>query len=189
MMVKDDFTRYAWVCFLERKSDAADAFRKFLADVRGDGVPSELERVRSDNGGEFFGGEFGDVCRQYCIKQEHTNAKSPELNGVAERALGIIQNAALAARIQAPILFPHVELPPSETLWAEAVHWACEALNRTVTTSNPGNKSPYEMWHDKAAPASPHPFLRSGYCRWNRPSKSFPRCESSFYLGPGIEPP
>ena len=51
MIVKDDFTRYAWVYFLERKSDAADAFRKFLADVRGDGVPSEVERVRSDNGG------------------------------------------------------------------------------------------------------------------------------------------
>ena len=61
MMVKDDFTRYAWVYFVERKSDAADAFRKFLADVRGDGVPSEVERVRSDNGGEFFVGEFGDV--------------------------------------------------------------------------------------------------------------------------------
>ena len=189
MIVKDDFTRYAWVYFLERKSDAADAFRKFLADVRGDGVPSEVERVRSDNGGEFFGGEFGDVCRQYCIKQEFTNAKSPELNGVTERALGIIQNAALAARIQAPILFHHVELPRSETLSAEAVQWACEALNRTATTSNPGNKSPYEMWHGKAAPASPHPFLRPGYCRWNRPSKSFPRCESSFYLGPGIDHP
>ena len=188
-IVKDDFTRYAWVYFLERKSDAADAFRKFVADVRGDGVRSEVERVRSDNGGEFFGGEFGDVCRKYCVKQEFTNAKIPELNGVAERALDIIQNAALAARTQAPILFPHVELPPSETLWAEAIHRACEALNRTATTSNPGSKSPYEMWHGKAEPASPHPFLRPGCCRWNRPSKSFPRCKSSFYLGPGIDRP
>ena len=82
---------------------------------------------------------------QYYVKQEFTNAKSPELNGVAERALGAIQNAAHAARIQAPIFFPHVELPPSETLWAKAVHWACEALNRTATTANPGSKSPYEM--------------------------------------------
>ena len=71
--------------------------------------------------------------------------KSLELNGVAERALGIIQNAAFAARIQAPILFPHVVLPPSETLWAEEVHWAYEALNRTATKYNPGNKSPHEM--------------------------------------------
>ena len=147
------------------------------------------EGVRSDNGGEFFEGGFGGVCRQYCVKQEFTNAKSPELNGVAERALGIIQNAALAARIQAPILFPHVELPTSEALWAEAVHLACEALNRTASTSNTDSKSPYEMWHGKAAPASPHPFLRPGYCRWNLPSKSFPRFDSSFYLGPGIDHP
>ena len=28
-IVKDDFTRYSWVYFLERKSDAAEAFRKF----------------------------------------------------------------------------------------------------------------------------------------------------------------
>ena len=75
MIVKDGFTRYAWVYFLERKSDAADAFRKFLADVREDGVPSEVERVKSDNEGKFFGGEFGDLCRQYCVKQEFTNAK------------------------------------------------------------------------------------------------------------------
>ena len=74
MIVKDDFTRYSWVYFLGRKSDAADAFRKFLADVRADGVPSEVERERSDNGAQFFG-DFGDVCRQYCIKQELTKAK------------------------------------------------------------------------------------------------------------------
>ena len=83
MLVKDDFTRYSWVYFLECMSDAADAFRKFLAYVRADSVPSKVEIVRSDNGGEFFGGDFGEVCRQYCIKQEFTNAKSPELNGVA----------------------------------------------------------------------------------------------------------
>ena len=70
MIVKDDFTRYSWVYFLERKSNAPEAFRTFLADVRADGVPSEVEIVRSDNGGEFFGGDFGYVCRQYCIKHD-----------------------------------------------------------------------------------------------------------------------
>ena len=51
LTLKDDFSRYAWVYFLEHKSEAADAFRKFLADVRVDGVPSKVEIVRSDNGG------------------------------------------------------------------------------------------------------------------------------------------
>ena len=62
MLVKDDFSRYAWVYFLKHKSDAVDAFRKFLADVRADGVPSKVETVRSYNGGEFFGGKVVEVC-------------------------------------------------------------------------------------------------------------------------------
>ena len=117
------------------------------------------------------------MCRQYCIKWELTNAKCPELNGVAERALGIIQNAALAARIKAPILFPHVELPPSsEILWAEAVHRACETLNRTVRTTIPGNKSPHDMLQGKATPASPHPFLRpSGVLPLEPPAEDVPQ--------------
>ena len=189
MLVKDDFSRCAWVYFLKHKSEAADAFRKFLTDVRADGVPSKVEIVRSNNGREFYVGEFGEVCKQYCTKQEFKNANSPKQNGVVERVLGIIQNAALAACIQAPIIFPHVQLPPTESLWAEAVHWSCDALNHTATTANPGNKSPHEMWHGTAAPASPHPFLRPAYCRWNHPSRSSPRAESCFYLGPGIDHP
>ena len=77
------------------------------------------------------------MCKQYCIKQEFTNGNSPKQNGVVERVLGIIQNAALAACIQAPILFPLVQLPPTESLWAEAVHWSCDALNHTATSALP----------------------------------------------------
>ena len=77
MLVKGGFSRYSWVYFLKHKSDAADAFRKLLADVHADGVPSKVEIVRSDNGGEFVGGEFGEVCKQFCIRQEFTNADSP----------------------------------------------------------------------------------------------------------------
>ena len=129
------------------------------------------------------------MYKQHCIKQEFTNADSPKQNGVIERALGIIQNAGLAACIQLPIIFPHVQLPPTKSLWAGAVHWACDALNHTATTANPENKSPHEMWYWTAAPASPHPFRRPAYRRWKRPSKSHPRAESCFYLGPGIDRP
>ena len=50
--------------FLKHKSDAASAFRSFLASVRADGKPSLVEIVRSDNGGEFFRGEF-ESCLLY----------------------------------------------------------------------------------------------------------------------------
>lgn len=58
MIVKEKFTRYSCVYFLERKSDAADACRKFLADVRADEMPSVAVMARSDNGGEFSGADF-----------------------------------------------------------------------------------------------------------------------------------
>ena len=83
--------------------------------------------------------------KQYCIKKEFTIADSPKQNGVVERALGIIQTAGLAACIQAPIIFPHIQLPRTKSLRAEAVNWARDALNHTTTTSNPGNRSPHEM--------------------------------------------
>ena len=93
------------------------------------------------------------------------------------------------ACIQRPVISPLVQLPPTESLWAEAVHRSCDALNHTATTANPGNKPPHEMWHGTVAHASPHLFLRPTYCRWNRPSKSSPQAESCFFLGPSIDHP
>ena len=189
MIVKDDYTRRTWIYFLRHKSDAAMAFKRFLADVRADGFPSEVQIVRSDNGGEFFGKAFRSVCDELLIKQEFTPAQSPQFNGVAERGLGIIEAAAMAARIQAKTIFSHVQLPGTERLWAEAMHWACEALNHTACTANPNNKSPNEMWFGTASPARPYPFLKPAYCRWNRPSKLLPKAESCFYLGPPRDHP
>ena len=129
MNVKDDSTRRAWMYFLGNKSDAGSAFRNFLASVRVDGIPSLVEIVRSDNGGEFLGGGFASVCNELLIKQETAPAYSPQYNGVAERGLGLIEEAAMAARIQAKVRFGHVQLPKTHKLWAEAMHWACEAMN------------------------------------------------------------
>ena len=152
--------------------------------MRADGIPSLVEIVRSDNGGEFFGGEFASVCFELLIKQEFTPAYSPQNNGVAERGLGLLEEAAMAARIQAKVLFRHVQLPKADKLWAEAMHWACEAMNRTACSANPDSKSPYEMWYREPRPARPYPFLKPAYCRWQRPSKLLPKGESCFYAGP-----
>ena len=55
--------------------------------------------VRSDNGREVFGGDFGKLCRKRGIKQEFTPVDSPKYNGVAGQALAPINDATLAARI------------------------------------------------------------------------------------------
>ena len=123
-------------------------------------------------------GSLERCANSVAVKQELTNANSPKRNGAVERALAIVQKAAVAASIQAPIIFPLVQLPSTDSLWAQAVHsiWLYDAMNHTATTTaNPGNKSPREMWHGTAAPTSLGPFFRPTHCRWNRPFKASPR--------------
>ena len=188
LIVRDDCTRFNRVYFLRHKSDAARAFESFLAEVRADGIPSTVMAVRSDNGREFFGGAFGELCRKRCIKQEFTPADSPKYNGVAERALGLINDAAAAARIQATELYPGA--PDYPSLWAEAVSWACHALNCTATTANPGDKSPYEMWYGLPPPrGAVWPFLKPAVCRVKRNNKSQPKAQDCYYVGPAIDHP
>ena len=88
IILRYDFSRYAWVYFISHKSDGTEAFETFLADLR----------ARSDDGGEFNEGKFGKICRERNIKQEFTTADRPEYNDVAERGLATIDCAALAAR-------------------------------------------------------------------------------------------
>ena len=162
---------------------------QFLSDTRADGVPSQVVTVRSDGGGEFCGGNFGDLCRSRSIKQQLTTADSPQFNGVAERALGLIETAAMAGRIQARELFPGAQLPATGSLWAEASHWACDALNRTAASANPANKSPYEMWYGNPPPVVLLPFLKPGYCKVKREIKSQAKVQECFYLGPAPNHP
>ena len=188
LIVRDDYTRFTRVYFLRRKSDAASAFESFLAEMRAYGPSSAVMAVRSDNGREFFGRAFGELCRKRGIKQEFTPADSPKYNCVAERALGLINDATVAARIQATELHPSAPNYPS--LWAEAASWACHALNCTATTANPGDKSPYEMWYgSRPLRGEVCLFLKPVVCRVKRNNKSQSKAQDCCYVGPGVNHP
>ena len=131
----------------------------------------------------------GDLCRDRGIKQEFTPPDSPEMNGTAERALGLIESSAMAARLQAKETFAGILRPPSDRLWAESMRWACDCLNRTATTANPQSKSPYEMWFDKPADLKLLPFLKPGFCRQRRLHKLEPKAQECYYLGPPMNHP
>ena len=67
LIVRDNFSRYRWVYFV-RHNGRAETIKQFLSDTRADGVPSQVVTVRSDGGGQFCGGKFGDLCRSRCTK-------------------------------------------------------------------------------------------------------------------------
>lgn len=91
----------------------AEKFEEFLATVSDHG---EADNVWTDDGGELV---FDVSKRKYVRhrnKHEKATADSPQFNGVAEPSLGIIENSALAARIQELLIFPGVDIPTSENL-------------------------------------------------------------------------
>lgn len=74
------------------------------------------------------------------IKQEFKRAKSPQFNGVAECAPGLIVMATVAGRIQSSQVFPRTQLPTTVSLSC-----ANAALNRNATAASLERKSPYNI--------------------------------------------
>ncbi|CAM9529133.1 unnamed protein product, partial [Sphacelaria rigidula] len=80
MMVCDDYSRYTRVYFLRTKDEAEQYFSKYIVEIH----PRKVERVPSDDGGEFSEGALEELGDKEKIKQKKTTADYPQYNGVAE---------------------------------------------------------------------------------------------------------
>ncbi|GKA80467.1 ribonuclease H-like domain-containing protein [Tanacetum coccineum] len=96
---------------------------------------SRMWHRRSDNGTEFKNRDMLEFCGNKGIKQEYSNARTPQQNGVAERMNRTLIEAART--MLADSLLP-------TTFWAEAVSTACYIFNR-VRVTKPQHKTPYEL--------------------------------------------
>ncbi|GKA40944.1 putative ribonuclease H-like domain-containing protein, partial [Tanacetum coccineum] len=83
----------------------------------------KVKIIRSDNGTEFKNRVMLEFCGEKGIKQEFSNARTPQQNGVAER-----MNRTLIEAARTMLADSH--LPT--TFWAEAVNTACYTFNREV---------------------------------------------------------
>ena len=111
-------------------------FAGFLANIRAQGTPSIVERLRSDNGTEFTKGEFVTLLDYHRIRREYTPVDSPEYDGVVERRIALVLEAAMESCLEAPHLFGGVPLPPTGPLWAEACVHASDAINVSARVSD-----------------------------------------------------
>ncbi|GJR42888.1 retrovirus-related pol polyprotein from transposon TNT 1-94, partial [Tanacetum coccineum] len=81
----------------------------------------KVKIIRSDNGTKFKNRDMLEFCGNKGIKQEYSNARTPQQNGVAERMNRTLIEAART--MLADSLLP-------TTFWAEAVSTACYIFNR-----------------------------------------------------------
>nr|GEU60063.1 putative ribonuclease H-like domain-containing protein [Tanacetum cinerariifolium] len=98
-------------------------------------VEKKVKAIRCDNGTEFKNAYMIELYGSKGIKQEHSNARTPQKNRVAERKNKTLIEAArtMLADSKLPTMF-----------WTEAVRIACYVLNR-VSVTRPHNKTPYAL--------------------------------------------
>ncbi|GKD19054.1 retrovirus-related pol polyprotein from transposon TNT 1-94, partial [Tanacetum coccineum] len=91
MLFIDDYSRKTWVYFLNEKSQAFEAFKKFKAMVKKE-KGLKIKSMRSDRGGEFLSKEFNKFCKDNGIRRFLTAPYSPQQNRVVERKNKTILN-------------------------------------------------------------------------------------------------
>ena len=119
----DDHTRYIWVYMLKYKSEVFKRFVEWKSMVERS-TGRKLKVIRSDNGGEYTSNEFKAYLTSEGIKHELTIPRTPEQNGVAERA-----NRTLIESVRSMLI--GTNLPQS--FWAEALSTAVYLKNRSPT--------------------------------------------------------
>ena len=124
-------TRWTWVGFMKRKSEAKDQYLKFLKWVKLEKF--KVEELNSDGGGEFTASEnakvisaFQKISEEWGVKQNFTCAHTPEQNGVSERLNRKLVEAGRSLLIQAGL---------GAEMWSLAVAHAVFIMNR--------------MWHKR----------------------------------------
>ncbi|GKA24705.1 putative ribonuclease H-like domain-containing protein [Tanacetum coccineum] len=134
LVITDDYSRFSWVFFLAKKDETSGILRNFITGIENQ-LNHRVKIIRSDNGTEFKNQDLNQFCNSKGIMREYSNAKTPQLNGVAERKNMTLIKAARTMLIDSLLPIP---------FWAEAVHTACYVQNRVLVTK-PHNKTPYEL--------------------------------------------
>ena len=96
----------------------------------------EIQKLHSDNGGEYTSKAFKQFCEQHGIERQFLTPYTPQQNGVAERKNWTLFESARC-------MLQHKQL--SNAWWAEAISTATYVLNQAPTSAVEG-KTPEEVW-------------------------------------------
>jgi transposase InsO family protein len=134
LLLKDDCTNYMFVYFIRKKSQVMEKMQQFLLDWR---VLSrrKIQRIRTDNGGEFMGKQFKSWLLNKSIRHETSVPYVPQQNGFIERS-----NRTVVEATRSMLHSSGVPL----SLWAEATQTAVHVLN-LIPSKSLGYKSPTEQ--------------------------------------------
>jgi transposase InsO family protein len=133
----DDFSRWVWIFFLRRKSDAFAVFKQWKVQVEKESGKS-IRIFRTDNGSEYFSNVWTSYMKDEGIRWETTTPRTPEQNGVSERL-----NRSIVDRVRTILIDAGLPLH----LWTEAVNYIVYTKNRSPTHAIP--ITPFEKRYNR----------------------------------------
>ena len=135
--IKDDYSHYRTVYFLQEKSDTIHKLKHFIKFCK-TFTGNSVKTIRTDNGIEFVNRERAKLFEGEGIIHEKSVSYTSEQNGKIERDMRTVAEAA-RSMLHAKKLDDH--------LWAEAVNTTVYVLNRT--SKKVDEKTPYQIWTRK----------------------------------------
>ena len=139
LAIRDAYSRYYTVIHLNKKSDAAEEFIKWVIKTESFFASRggyKVADVRTDNGGEFVNSTLHEFFRRKGIEHQMTIPYTSFQNGAVERAHRTIEERTRCLLIGGRV-------PPS--LWTEAVSCAVYLINRLPVPGRHGD-IPYCLW-------------------------------------------
>ncbi|GKD13423.1 putative ribonuclease H-like domain-containing protein, partial [Tanacetum coccineum] len=76
--------RFSWVFFLASKDETSGILQTFIRHIENQ-LNHRVKIIRSDNGTKFKNRDMLEFYGDKGIKQEYSNARTPQQNGVAKR--------------------------------------------------------------------------------------------------------
>jgi transposase InsO family protein len=173
----DDFSRFSWVYFLKKKSDAVNAIKNFTNLIQTQ-FNTTIKSFRTDNGGEYINSEVESYLADNGIILQNSPPYEHESNGLAERFNRTIVTKARTMLMDHP-----------KFLWAEAIACATYLYNR-LPHRGIDNRFPIEVLNNTTPPPVHHlhPFGSKAYVHIPdeaRPSgsKLQPRTMEGIFVG------
>ncbi|GMF24208.1 unnamed protein product [Phytophthora fragariaefolia] len=179
LYVVDEVTRYKWAYLMEAREDTTYYLIKLMNELRTQFNQFQVQRLHSDQGGEFASTELETYCAKEGIILQTTNGYLPQENGVVERANGVVLPRIRALQFATPM---------PDLLWGEALLHVVDTLNK-LPTQPLSMQSPHERLYGAAPDLS---VLRTWGClAWDyippesrrRKEKLKPRARLSLLLG------
>lgn len=150
LVIVDDYSRYYHTVLLQKKSDAFDAAIRWIT-LHERRTGRRVKRIRTDGGGEFTGDKWVSYCVHNGVMHEKTVPYTPEQNGRAERAVGVIKNGTRTYLLQSGL---------PKAYWGAASANFTYTRNVLPTTSAP-TSTPFELFYGSKPDVS---FLRVFGC-------------------------